>query len=45
MKVKKRFIGFMVLMMCFISFGVTAFAGETELKNKKWVSGDRKSVV
>lgn len=39
MKVKKRFIGFMVLMMCFISFGVTAFAGETELKNKKWVSG------
>lgn len=39
MKGKKRFIGFIVLVMCFISFGVTAFAGETQLKNKKWVSG------
>lgn len=39
MKGKKRFIGFIVLVMCFISFGATAFAGETELKNKKWVSG------
>lgn len=39
MKRNRKLISFMVMMICFISFGFTVLAGETEMKNKKWVSG------
>lgn len=37
---KKKIVGFMVIVLCFISLSFTALAADSAMKNKKWVSGE-----
>lgn len=39
MKRKRKLLGFMVMVLCFLSLSLTAFAADTTMKNKKWVTG------
>lgn len=36
---RRKFLGFLVMVFCFLAGSVTAFAADTTMKNKEWLSG------